>query len=443
MGEIIFTTHLRSVAGVFVLSAGLLIAIGGGAIATADTESAAATSTQSADGSSAGAGTTGTAGTAEAQPTAEQLAGQGETGGGSTEVPAPGEVGVTTTDPATDPSASEADYEKKWTESTTSESDTSGSGSASTTNSTPEPGPSVLASDSNVPASDTNVAAANSTVATSNSNVVPPVTTTVSPLMNAIQPVTNAITTLANVVNSVPTKIAALPTSTTPVIDVITTVQEMLSQVAGAVIPLAQVPSDLYSLLGIPQTPRPLIGEGGVSAFTVKGAAPLFGPRAAQFPVAMPSASLEGSLFGTVPPPPILGTVAKAGLYQQLSLSGMAQLAPEGIRPMNARSLFEHMVSAVLVPASLTALAALALPGIGGLLVISAAGIRVGYRQAKAGLALRAAGIARFAGSGPLGVVRTGSLIVLHTRTPRASRPRTLRAVRPEAAATNHLEQVA
>jgi hypothetical protein len=83
-------------------------------------------------------------------------------------------------------------------------------------------------------------------------------------------------------------------------------------------------------------------------------------------------------------------------------------------------------------------------PGIGGLLIVCAAGIRVGYRQAKAGLALRASGIARFAGPGPMGVVRSGSLIALHSRTPRLGRPHGIRAVREEtASAPLLLESVA
>ena len=83
------------------------------------------------------------------------------------------------------------------------------------------------------------------------------------------------------------------------------------------------------------------------------------------------------------------------------------------------------LIAAGVLPVSLAALAALALPGAGGLVIITGAGVRVGYRQAKAGFALQAAGIARFAGPGPLGVVRSGSLVVV--------RPRALRVVRPGA----------
>ena len=100
-------------------------------------------------------------------------------------------------------------------------------------------------------------------------------------------------------------------------------------------------------------------------------------------------------------------------------LSGLAALSGVGgLMILNA---------AGVLPISLAALAALALPGVGGLPILTAAGVRVGYRQAKAGFALRTAGIARFArpGAVPLGVVRSGSLVVV--------RPRALRVVRPGA----------
>ena len=125
-----------------------------------------------------------------------------------------------------------------------------------------------------------------------------------------------------------------------------------------------------------------------------------------------------------------------------LALSGLAPV-PAGVRPAT-RSFLDNVVSSVLAPVSLTALAAIAVPGLGGLLIVCAAGVRIGYRQAKAGLAVRVAGIARFAGPGPLGVVRSGSLITLYPRTARADRPRAARTVRAETAdATRHLEKVA
>jgi hypothetical protein len=83
------------------------------------------------------------------------------------------------------------------------------------------------------------------------------------------------------------------------------------------------------------------------------------------------------------------------------------------------------LTAAGVLPLSLAALAALALPGAGGLLILTAAGVRVGYCQAKAGSAVRTASIARFAGPGgvPVGVVRSGSIVVLRSRTLPAVHP--------------------
>ena len=85
------------------------------------------------------------------------------------------------------------------------------------------------------------------------------------------------------------------------------------------------------------------------------------------------------------------------------SLPGMAPPAPSGAIPMGVRSFLRHARELPLpLAVSLAALAAAALPGAGGLVILTGAGVRVGYRQAKAGFALRTAGIARFAGPGPV-----------------------------------------
>jgi hypothetical protein len=65
--------------------------------------------------------------------------------------------------------------------------------------------------------------------------------------------------------------------------------------------------------------------------------------------------------------------------------------------------------------------------------ILFSTGARLGYRQAKAGFAVRTAGIASFARSGtvPLGVVRSAALVVI--------RPRALRVVRPGALSVDHL----
>lgn len=260
--------------------------------------------------------------------------------------------------------------------------------------------------------------------------------------LKAIEPITNAFTTVVQVMETVPRTLAALPTSKTPITDVITSMQYMLTTVAGAIVPIVYVPSNLYALMvTMPPTTLPVFpgvvpSERPTPAPST--AAPLFGPQVSP---ALYVAPAGASLFGAMTPRAGLGTIVSNGLNQPLSVSGTVASAPETVNSPAAKSFLDHVVSAVLVPASLTALAALALPGVAGLLIIVAAGIRLGYRQAKAAFAVRASGIARFAGPGPLGVVRSGTLITLRQR---ARGPRTARAVCPQAARTvRTLEEVA
>jgi hypothetical protein len=109
----------------------------------------------------------------------------------------------------------------------------------------------------------------------------------------------------------------------------------------------------------------------------------------------------------------------------------MAPLAADAAFPIGAGSSFRHVFGEILLPVSLWALAAGALPGAGGLGFITLAGVRVGYRQAKAGVALRTTGIAHFARPGPLGIVRPMALPVVV--------PRALHVLRPGALSAEHL----
>nr|WP_090340902.1 hypothetical protein [Mycolicibacterium malmesburyense]CRL70507.1 hypothetical protein CPGR_01634 [Mycolicibacterium malmesburyense] len=255
-------------------------------------------------------------------------------------------------------------------------------------------------------------------------------------------PLTNAFVTINGAVATWSQSLAGLQTSSTPVSDAITSLQTLLTTVAGAV---TRVPSDFAAMFGVPSSagaPQSLIGGSG-TLDARKVNASTGGPLAVPHPVEAPRIVVPaegGSLFGTMAPNPAPEKVGTTGTVAPLSVSGTVPLKP-AVAPASARSIFEHVIEAVLVPASLTALAAVALPGVGALLIVAAAGVRVGYRQAKAGLALRASGIARFAGPGPLGVVRSGSMVALRQR---ARGPRTKRAVCPEAErAARGLDRVA
>ncbi|MBU8809263.1 hypothetical protein KL953_10185 [Mycolicibacterium goodii] len=68
-----------------------------------------------------------------------------------------------------------------------------------------------------------------------------------------------------------------------------------------------------------------------------------------------------------------------------------------------------------LVTMSLWALLSSALPGLSGMFAAAVAGVRIGYRQAKARMVLHSMELVRFVRPGPLGVVRSASLINVHS----------------------------
>jgi len=432
--ETTITTHLRLAAGICVLTSGLLIGSAGGAIAAADDEST---------GSGSGSTTT--------QSQATEDPGQSVSPATAPTATAAVTATVTAT-PRTSTRPTLRDIIRKLqllgkprqrtvVVETTTDPVTTGTETAKHDADVAAVTSDTAASDSNTVASDSNVTTPATNVAASDSDVpAPPVNPAPPPVVTVVAPVTDAVAKVAAVALSIPGVVMSLPASTTPVADVIALVQEMLTSVNNVVVALAQVPSDLYSLFGVAAANATVMYAGGDGAAGVAAAAGSALPPAMSPPVPVqvpPISGIEGLPgFGNVTAPVVLGGIAATGLSQDLSLSGTAPMVTEGAGPASALSFLEHTVRAVLAPASLSALAAIALPGIGGLLIVCAAGMRVGYRQAKAVLAVRSTGIARFIRQGPLGVVRSGSLVALH--------PRALRVARPEASrAAPLLEQVA
>jgi hypothetical protein len=418
---------MRIATGVCVLAAGLMF--GSGAFAAADSDPSSSSSPgQSAEGTSQSTGSVSGVG-------ASGLDNEPKSTIGATSNDATDPAGSTTPDESDDnsttPLSTDDDEGSGAEETDPAGSETEAIGTGSTETETGAETPAVTTTDSST--TPDSASTPEYTPTPPPPGTLPPVNPMV-PVWQAFEPMSDAVNKISNLMQSVPQTLASLQTSPTPIPDVIATVQEMLTSMADAVIPLGQVPGDIYALLGIPTTPPatpPLIGGSGVlhSAQAPPPAeAPLFGPQAGQVPQLVTSGAAGSSLFGTMAPRQPLGTAATTGLTREFSVSGIVPLATGAAD--TPQSLFEHVIEAVLVPASLTALAAVALPGVGGLLIVCAAGVRVGYRQAKAALALRASGIARFAGPGPLGVVRSGSRVMLRQR---ARGPRTKRAVCPEA----------
>ena len=92
-----------------------------------------------------------------------------------------------------------------------------------------------------------------------------------------------------------------------------------------------------------------------------------------------------------------VATLGRTTFGATTSLPGMAPPASNGAIPMGVRSFLPPALPDPQVAVSLAALAAVALPAVGVLVILTLAGVRVGYRQDKADFALRTAGIARFA----------------------------------------------
>ena len=264
-----------------------------------------------------------------------------------------------------------------------------------------------------------------------------------TPLSVAVAPVPSVVGPVSNVSASV-VPLAQLPSDlysfllgiagVAPVSDVSALVQDMLTSVAGAVVPLAQLPSDLFSLLGIAGV-QPVVGEvAGIHGRGLSGAAGA--SVGSRLPLGPPLAGYLGAATRRC-----LGPADDRGnrrgcharcdrARSRVSGSRMAPPEPDAAFPIRAGSSFRHVVGAIVLSVSLWALAAAALPGAGGLGFLTLAGVRVGYRQAKAGFALRTTGIAHFArpGAVSLGVVRSGSLVVIRPRALRVDRPQALTA---------------
>ena len=234
-----------------------------------------------------------------------------------------------------------------------------------------------------------------------------------------------------------------------PVSDVIALVQDLLTPVAGALVPLTQLQSELaFFLFGVTGVEPVVDAWGRIDSAALSTAVHAW--VASQLPLlrafaAIPGVPVAGIATWVAP----LGGLAPAAFCAMTqacrasSLAAMSPLAPSGATAMGVQLFFRSASGEVLLagplsglaalsgvagltvlnaagvlPISLAALAALALPGAGGLALLTAAGVRIGYRQAKAGFAVRTAGIAGFArpGAVPLGVVRSGSVVVIRPR---------------------------
>ena len=272
-----------------------------------------------------------------------------------------------------------------------------------------------------------------------NADVVAPVNDPPAEEPTVVQPVTNEVASVGETAASVHVDAAPPVSRATPTRDVITALAYFFIALTNDDVSFIEIPRELLSLLGFP-----LMGDEATASLTAGGiggsllAGGLYTAARTQLgsSQAVPAGWAEmliapgdsaGLSSAGVLGHSTLEDVGASGVVEQHSDGLKAVLAPGGILE-KVRSVLQHTVGAVLAPLSVLALAALASPGVAGLLLLGAAGMFVGYRQARAASMLRAVGIARFAKAGPLGIVRSGGLVAVHVRPSRAARrepPRT------------------
>jgi hypothetical protein len=269
------------------------------------------------------------------------------------------------------------------------------------------PGPTVVEPVTNVVESGPSVGASVPSV------VEPPPAAAVPAPVAAVPPlVPGPATPVASVVAPVPVVIA-------PVTDVVAALSEMLTSVAGVVVSFTQPQADLFALLGFAGVDPALGGVGGHAGrgLSTAAGASVLDPMVSPLQMVLPRSAFPAiPSAGDATEDAGLAGITTMLASQESSLPAQAPPMPDGVIPVGVQEFFQQVVEEVKRSPGLAVLAAAALPGLGGLLVVTAAGIRLGYRQAKAGFALHAAGIARFARSGPIGVVRSGSLIAVRSR---------------------------
>ncbi|MGU3502406.1 hypothetical protein [Mycobacterium sp. C31M] len=114
---------------------------------------------------------------------------------------------------------------------------------------------------------------------------------------------------------------------------------------------------------------------------------------------------------------------ALVGISLDRIMSAASTLRPDTQPLAEARSAAPtdsapaQTVVTALAAMSLWALLSGALPGLGGLFVCAATGVRLGYRQARARMTLHRTELARFVRAGPIGIVRNGTQVTIHARS--------------------------
>ena len=274
---------------------------------------------------------------------------------------------------------------------------------------------------SDVAASIANLATPASKLITAIPGLVAPGTNAVASVPSLIAPVAEAVASVPGLPQPVRYIVIASPDLVAPVTDLIAMVPTLIASgsvaalalaedvMVAAAVPLTQLQSHLLSYytppvaravpngsLGLLAGPTPAVNSGHAllqQSPAVVPAAPRVGPSGAGAGIA--------ALMGYATP--------LAGDSPQLAA------APADASPTDWPGQVARIASGVIIVASLWALALAAFPGLGGLALSTSAGVRLGYRQAKAGAGLQMGNLARFARPGPTGIARPGPIGIVRS----------------------------
>jgi hypothetical protein len=433
----IVTTHLRIAAGVCVLSTGLMIGSAGGAVAAAETGSTGSASSAGDAPSSKAAANGPIKNLADTLRKQMQNSLQG-VAGTLNSLPKPGEPGsFIPKSPKTTFGATPTVHGSTGSTTAAIAADPTPTVAnplvaVSTAASSAVAGASLAASNA---AANASQAAANASQAAS--NVAAEASLAASNAASAATlAASDAITTAADAVE-------------VPVTQVVTSVQDILTSVGNAGTAFSLLPADLSALLGVSAVP---------SATGQMDPSHLLLPSVLAGPVTTPGSVTSLPILALPGAQNLPATITPAGPMTPLDFAAQASReakaaaapapAPNDGSANDVLSMVEHVIGAFVASVSLTALLAVALPGLGALLGTCAAGIRLGYRQAKAGAELPGTAMSRFVGSGPVGVVRSSSQIALRARPARTddsnvqqpAPARRLRVVRAASASADLLD---
>ena len=318
-GEMVVMSHLRFAAGVCVLTAGLLMGGAGGAVAVADPSSSGSTAH----------GDDGTKVSGQQSSTDAKKPKKKEPGGTDTKDEKKDAGGTDTKDEKKDAGGTDTKDEKKDAGGTDTKDEKKDAGVVAAVPDHVAPVPNAAAPAPNAVAPAPHAAAPVANLVGPVSDVIASVQDMLTPDAGAVVPLTQLQSDLYSFLLGI-AGMAPVPNLVGPISDVIALIQDMLTSVAGAVVPLTQLQSDLYSFLLSIAGMGPAAGLGGHAGAGPSPAADAW--VASQWPRGLPVAAIPGGpLAGNAATG--VATLDVTALGRASALSGMAPPPSNGAIP--------------------------------------------------------------------------------------------------------------